>query len=193
MLAFGAAKHTIAMNKQQPDDNDAELERQRPSNGNSNSASQKGKASSLRAKFEQLAVSDVSFSWIVLKYFMILIQGDDRVKQERDRRQREDEALRQNQEQEEIERQKKIAVEWKRKEELEQEVGVDAVAEELRQHEHHHVTGPTRRHPRTPVGAVPIMPGMQRDQPPMLSPTSRRSGVADEYQVGISTSRLIIQ
>ncbi|VDN04913.1 unnamed protein product [Thelazia callipaeda] len=107
----------------------------------------RGSASNLRAKFEQLSVAE----------------NDEKVRQERERRKREDEQLRVQQQKEEEERQKRIAEEWKRREELEEQMDPEAIQEEIRQHEHmHHTGGISKRHSRTPAGAVAIMPGMAR-------------------------------
>uniref|UniRef100_A0A0M3JAN6 CCDC66 domain-containing protein n=1 Tax=Anisakis simplex TaxID=6269 RepID=A0A0M3JAN6_ANISI len=51
----------------------------------------------------------------------------------------------------EEERQKRIAAEWERREQLEQQVGLACAP---------------KRHSRTPVGAVPIMPGIPQSPSP---------------------------
>ncbi|OZC11288.1 hypothetical protein X798_01704 [Onchocerca flexuosa] len=105
----------------------------------------KGRALNLRAKFEQLSVTE----------------NDEKVQQERERRKREDEELCKQQQKEEEERQKKIAEEWKRREELEQQMDPETIREEIWQHEQlHHIGGASKRPSRAPAGAVAIMPGV---------------------------------
>ncbi|CAG9537674.1 unnamed protein product [Cercopithifilaria johnstoni] len=112
---------------------------------NTLSGASKGRALNLRAKFEQLSITE----------------NDEKVQQERERRKREDEELRKQQQKEEEERQKKIAEEWKRREELEQQMDPEAIQEEIRQYEQfHHNGGAPKRHSRAPAGAVAIMPGI---------------------------------
>ncbi|TMS35522.1 hypothetical protein L596_002911 [Steinernema carpocapsae] len=106
---------------------------------------EKGKASSLRAKFEQLSTAN----------------GDDRVQLERERRKKEDAELRARQAGEEQERQKKIADEWKRKEELESSMTAEEIQKQIEEHEQmHHTGGAPKRTSKTPPGAVAIMPSI---------------------------------
>uniref|UniRef100_A0A915PY96 SH3 domain-containing protein n=1 Tax=Setaria digitata TaxID=48799 RepID=A0A915PY96_9BILA len=130
----------------------------------------KGRALSLRARFEQLSVAE----------------NDEKVQQERERRKREDEELRLQEQKEEEERQKKIAEEWKRREELEQQMDPEAIQEEIRQHEQlHHTGGLSKRHSRAPAGAVAIMPGVTQ------SPSKRGTSVErhmSSQAVNVSTS-----
>uniref|UniRef100_A0A158Q6R7 SH3 domain-containing protein n=1 Tax=Elaeophora elaphi TaxID=1147741 RepID=A0A158Q6R7_9BILA len=128
--------------QQEPDQHERKEETSRQ---NALSVASKGRASNLRAKFEQLSTAE----------------NDEKVQQERERRKREDEELRKQQQKEEEERQKKIAEEWKRREELEQQMDPEAVQEEMRQHKQfHHTGGAPKRHSRAPAGAVAIMPGI---------------------------------
>uniref|UniRef100_A0A1I8ALW0 SH3 domain-containing protein n=1 Tax=Steinernema glaseri TaxID=37863 RepID=A0A1I8ALW0_9BILA len=126
---------------------------------------EKGKASSLRAKFEQLTASN----------------DNDRVQQERERRKKEDAELRARQAAEEEERQKKIADEWKRREELERSMTAEEIEQQIQEHDQmHHTGGAPKRTSKTPPGAVAIMPSMKTQVTPEPIPEPATNGVQYE-------------
>ncbi|PAV76626.1 hypothetical protein WR25_11836, partial [Diploscapter pachys] len=122
-------------------------------------ATEKGHASDLKKRFEQMAVAD---------------EGQNRVMAERERRKREDEELKEQQRKAEEERQRRMEAEWNENEANRQQTDPD---EEARRHEqqwqaqqNNPVHNQTRR--SGPVaGAVAIMPGVV-SQPKATSPVA---------------------
>ncbi|CAD6192530.1 unnamed protein product [Caenorhabditis auriculariae] len=111
---------------------------------------EKGRASNLRARFEQLATSD----------------GADKVAAEREKRKKEDEQLREKQRQDEEERQRKIEQVWKEHDAAHPVDEEQNRREELAREQAYKQAQSTQRRSGPAPGAVAIMPGVVRAPPP---------------------------
>lgn len=130
---------------------------------------EKGRASNLKARFEQMAMGDVSRFRYFLNHFGYF-QGQDKVAAERERRKREDDALKEKQRQEETERQRKIEEQWKKQDEAGPVDAHTRQADEEKEHSYRQQTQVRRSGPAG-AGAVAIMPGMAKTPEPVAEPS----------------------